>query len=305
MSRTSRVLFATAAFLTVANAPVRNSPDSTQDQILVVSDRDSARMRGEFVKALAQPSAMDQLGRFHDPVCPVVLGLREPYNAMVANRMRRVASAAGMRVDSQACHGNAFLFVVRDKSQMLAKLRHSYSEVFGDPDLTSESKINALVDSDSPSVAWQVLQYRSFDGRPLYRERFRRNGSADSVLEVPVQASRIVNPLRVEFGAAVMVVEAKSILGADLRQLADFAAMQLFAHTNPDVAMQQSAPTILSLLADAKAQRPAPLSVTHWDLAYLKSLYSFSDLYRVNGHYGELSNLMKRSMEEQQAQPAE
>ena len=273
-----------------------------ENEILIVSDQDEDRVRREFVKAMALPSAYDQLGRFEDPVCPVVLGLRAPYGDFVADRMRRVAGAAGIKAASNGCSPNVYLFIVRDKSQLVRGLSRSAPAVFGDRDDAGYAERAVLDAGDSPSVAWQVLQYRSSDGSLAYRERLRSN-SRDSILKVPAIASRIVSPLRVEFGASVMVIEAKWMLGVDLRQLADFAAMQLYAHTEPQMASEQKAPTILTLLDDARTGRPAPMSVTNWDIAYLKSLYSYSNLYRVNAHYGELAKLMKRSMERQEAAP--
>ena len=290
--------------LTLLYAPASAAaPKSTDDEILVVSDQDADRVRREFVKAMALPSAYDQLGRFEDPVCPVVLGFKAPYGTVVADRMRRVADAAGIKVARDGCKPNVYLFVVRDKASLVRGLSRSASSVFGYRDDPAYAERAVLASASAPSVAWQVLQYRASDGSVAYRERLRSN-SRDSVLKLTTTASRIVSPLRVEFGASVMVIEAKSLLGADLRQLSDFAAMQLYAHTEPQMASEQKAPTILTLLDDATTGRPAPLSITQWDLAYLKALYSFSNMYRANVHYGELSNRMKRSMEEPQAGPA-
>jgi len=279
------------------------APRPSDDEILVVSDQDADRVRREFVKAMALPSAYDQLGRFEDPVCPVVLGFKAPYGTVVADRMRRVADAAGIKVARDGCKPNVYLFVVRDKASLVRGLSRSASSVFGYRDDPAYAERAVLASASAPSVAWQVLQYRASDGSVAYRERLRSN-SRDSVLKLTTTASRIVSPLRVEFGASVMVIEAKSLLGADLRQLSDFAAMQLYAHTEPQMASEQKAPTILTLLDDATTGRPAPLSITQWDLAYLKALYSFSNMYRANVHYGELSNRMKRSMEAPQAGPA-
>jgi len=76
------------------------------------------------------------------------------------------------------------------------------------------------------------------------------------------------------------------------------AAMQLFAHTDPNKAAKQAAPTILTLVQDAAAGRPSPLSVTEWDFAYLKSLYAYSDMYKAGAHRGELARRMARYMTE-------
>lgn len=91
--------------------------------------------------------------------------------------------------------------------------------------------------------------------------------------------------------AARDFVRSLALPSAD-RQLADFAAMQLFARTRPQFEATQPAPTILILLDDAATGRPAPLSLTGWDLAYLKALYSYTDRYSAGAERGDLARRM-------------
>lgn len=301
MTRLSVVASAATALLTVAAAPAPQA--STRDDIVVLGNRNPDQVRRDYVQQLAQPSADDQLARFMNPVCPYVAGLREPYDAMIVKRLRTVAAAAGMRVAEEGCHPNALVYVVADKAKLIDEWRKAKPEFFAEE--MTDAQIGALVHSAEPVISWQILDRRGSDGRELARARMTKNGEGantwggDSALEVPnALGSRYMNQVHYEFGASVVVIDAKAVAGADLRQLADFAAMQLFAHTSPEKAGKQGAPTILTLVQDAAAGRPSPLSVTEWDFAYLRSLYAYSDMYKAGAHRGELAKRMARYMAE-------
>lgn len=300
----SLLLTSLAAAGSIATAPPPPKPPQSED-ILVVGVRDSAQARRDFVRSLALPSADKQLARFYDPVCPFVAGLSDRSNALVVRRMRQVATASGMRVAREPCTPNALLYVVADKPKLLERWRKSDSPLFGDE--MSDGQIRALAHSAEPASSWQLLDYRGSDGRTLSKIRIARPKSLGKMEPLSVDfspasaiehdwapISRIINPLRIGFGASVLVVDGRAAGGANLTQLADFAAMQLFAHTRVQTGAAQPAPTILTLLDDAETGRPAPLSMTEWDLAYLKALYSYSDMYVAGAHKGELAKRMGR-----------
>jgi hypothetical protein len=286
-----------AALLCVAAAP--NPPASGKDDIVVLGNRNPDQVRRDYVRAMAVPSANDQLARFANPVCPYVAGLREPYDALIVARLRKVAAAAGMRVAPDGCHPNALVYVASDKAKLIEEWHKTKPEFFSAD--TTDGQIAALARSGQPVSSWQILDVRGSDGRELARERVMKNDgtglTTDTALYVPFAlGSRYMNQIHYEFGASVVVIDAKAVAGADLRQLADFGAMQLFAHTDPDKAAKQAAPTILTLVPDAAAGRPSPLSLTEWDFAYLRSLYAYWDMYKAGAHQGDLARRMARYM---------
>lgn len=280
------------------STPPRSQPD---DEILVVGQRNPADAARDFVRSLALPSGNKQLARFYEPVCPYVAGLQDSSNALVVQRMRKVAAAAGMKVAKEPCKANALLFVVRDKAKLLQAWLKSDSPLFGDE--MSDGQIMNLIHDAAAATSWQLLDYRGSDGRTMVKNRIARVGVPGEPLQVDISpdgalennwapVSRIINPVQVGFGASVLVVDAHAAGGSDLKQLADFAAMQLFAHTRPQTRIGQPAPTILTLLDDASTGRAAPLSLTGWDLAYLKALYSYADRYSAGAERGDLARRM-------------
>jgi hypothetical protein len=283
-----------------ANAAPLPNRQSQPGEILVVGQRNPGDAARDFVQALALPSADKQLARFYEPVCPYVAGLRDSSDELVVQRMRKVAAAVGMKVAKEPCKANALLFVVRDKAKLLASWRKSDSPLLGDD--MSDGQIMDLIHSAAAATSWQLLDYRGSDGRTMVRNRIARIGVKGEPLQVGISpdnalendwapVSRIMNPVQIGLGASVLV-DAHVAGGADLRQLADFASMQLFAKTRPQARAGQPAPTILTLLDDATTGRPAPLSVTEWDLAYLKALYSYADRYSAGAERGDLARRM-------------
>ena len=79
------------------------------------------------------------------------------------------------------------------------------------------------------------------------------------------------------FNASVVVIDVKAAAGLTLTQLADYAAMRTFADIAPARVKAVGVPTILEALG-APADKPQPVTLTYWDLGFLKSLGGFSYL---------------------------
>lgn len=73
--------------------------------------------------------------------------------------------------------------------------------------------------------------------------------------------------------AAVVVIERDAVVGMTTTQLAGYAAVRTFARTDPQKVQGLSAPTILSIL-DAPDDTEVPVTLTQWDLGYLRGLYA-------------------------------
>jgi len=303
MHSLTKALVSLAALVLIAAAPPSEPEAAQSGDILVTGQRNPAQAMRGFVGSVAIPSADKQLARFYDPVCPYVAGLDKRSNEFVEQRMRRVAAAAGMKVADEQCAANALLYVAPDKAKLLADWRKSDSILWGS-ELT-DGEIRQLVHSTEAATSWQVLAYRGSDGRGLARNRIARLSNPNEAAKVEMSPgsaidnvgapiSRILNPLRIGFDISVLVVDGRAAGGSNLTQLADFAAMQLFARTKLQAGATQPAPTILTLLDDARTGRPAPASLTEWDLAYLRALYSYSDMYVAGAHRGDLAKRMTR-----------
>ena len=138
--------------------------------------------------------------------------------------------------------------------------------------------------------------------------------SADNeLLEQPAGRDyyRVVNsnpPSRVRansmptFVASLVVIDRRSAGGLTVTQLADYAAMRTFADTDPARVASAAAPSILPILT-LPADAPLPQTLTHWDLAFLKALYSTSNVYYAAYQRGDIEQLVRKELEQAAGRP--
>jgi hypothetical protein len=112
--------------------------------------------------------------------------------------------------------------------------------------------------------------------------------------------SRIKAASKPSFRAAVVVVDVKSATGLTLTQLADYAALRTFADIDPARIAKVGVPTILGLLG-APDDRPLPVTLTSWDLGFLKSLYATDNSYLATYQRGDMERVVKKEAEQASA----
>jgi hypothetical protein len=267
-----------------ASAP---APQSSQD-IVVEGVRQQREQVRQFIKALSDVPSFGQIGKFHAPVCPAVMGLTEAQNRMAAERMKKVAEAAGIRTGDAKCKPNVFLIASQDKGSTIDALYRSYPAYFGG---MRAREVRQLVASKAPSVAWQVKGLISADGTVLKRAPL----GGPYINEGTNSGSRVRAGTMPQFVASMVVVERKALTGLSVTQVADFAAMRAFADTDPAKAAGAGAPTILTILDKADNQL-VPVTLTSWDLGYLKSLYATSNAYYASYQHGEMEQVVEREV---------
>lgn len=249
------------------------APSATpESDIVVVGDKGQERQIRTFVDALSLPSRNSQIGRVEDGICPRSLGLSERDNALFARRMRRIAEAAGIPRADEECAANIVLFAVPDKKAAIDHMRVKRPDFF---DGMLPREIAKLADGAGPVAAWQIVRVTGEGRRAVAEDRSGVN--AHYVLD-HVQPGRIGTRIQLEFSASFIVIEAGALREATLVQVADYAAMRTLAKTDPEAAVAQPTPTILSLFEPGR-EATAPLSVTHWDLSFLKALYDTRPAY--------------------------
>lgn len=269
-----------------------------QPDIVVTGTRDYDERARKFVEALATPTRFNQLATFEQPVCPMTLGMRPSSNALVTARMRHVAAAAGMMVDREGCDGNALVFVTSDRQALMALLRRHQAHLFGE---RTRKEIEALEAAPGPAVSWQVIEPRGADGRPMEKVTHvelvqGRKDRVDAYILPHVSVSRLDAKTRVDFLASVLIVDARALMGSSTEQVADYSAMRLFAGATPPSQGSRAAPTILSLFDDRAHGLEPSMSLTDWDLGYLRALYAIPHGYFAHQQQGRIAELLSRSL---------
>ncbi len=286
--------FSTAIGILTAIIPAAAQSPSTVDgksgNIIVVG-RDKAtrdRQIGDFVEQLTPSRNGDPVARFGDAgLCPHVVGLSSANNRAIVARMRRVATAIGIRTAASDC-GNSDLLVIfaDDKNAVVDLLRQRdptlFHTILGDP-----IKIDA---KPGPAVSWHIKGLISRDGMPV------APGNGGPIMTSTIASrSRIQASFRPVFLMSVVVIEYRGIEGLTVRQVADYVAMRAFTDTDSVVLKNGNPPTILTVL-DAPMGSETPLSLTTWDMSFLRGLYTVQPHSFAGSQRNDIGRRMKRDL---------
>ena len=280
-------------------APAAAAPPPTADSPIVVQgvhDRD--KKISQFIKELTPAPVHGQISRFDAPVCPAVAGVSEEQQSYIERRLRRIAAAAGMAVAKPTCDPNIILVVARDKNDLLKQLEKHRPEYF--PASWSSWHVHDLEHDPSPVAAWQFEGQFWADGRPVAGET---NASAISDI---LQLQRTIEPpsrlkpsARNAFITSIVIVQHDALTGLTTTQLADYTAMRAFVRTDPKQLRAASADTILGVL-DAPMGAAVPLTLTAWDLSFLKAFYASNKNSYAEYQRSEMQALMRRELDRAQ-----
>lgn len=242
-----------------------SSPVQRPSDIIVIGEADREQRERQlraFVRDLADTPGTEPIARFdREAVCPAAVGLTAAQDAAVTARMRQVAAAANIRLAVPDCRPNALVIFAPDKQELvLALLREHPAYFAGDDDRPVD-----LAKRPGPVVVWHVQDVVDRNGIPLSRN----NQRGYRILDVTDSPSRISPTTRPVIVAAVVVIEHRALGGLDTRQIGDYAAMRAFTRADPARLKRPEIPTILRIL-DAPMGSEIPLSLTRWDLAYLR-----------------------------------
>jgi hypothetical protein len=269
IDRTMTARFLLTALLAAAPAAALAQAATPQDDIVVRDRREVDRKAVETYVANISVRSDGQLARFHQPVCPVVIGLPRPYSTMIEKRVVADAVAAGAPVAKKSdCAPNFIIVIAASGSDLIDDIRVNRP---GWLDGLTTAQVAALA-APAPARAWSVTSLRNEDGEGL--RRGADSAGSDPLAGKPVlrvmSASIIKQPTRQDVEASFVVIDKAPTFGLTLRQIADYAVMRGLAHTRTP-APGGAIDTILSLF-DGSPTTPRELTGT--DAAYLRALYA-------------------------------
>jgi hypothetical protein len=290
-----RILFLAFALTFASQAAAQNAPPPPDDELIVTGTREREQAARAMVEALSGLDSAavdtDPISRLdHKPVCPGVVGLRAERNTAIADRIRDVATAAGMSVADARCRPNLLVLFARDKTELLRQLRQQHPALFVDatgsllsvpeqPGPVTVLHVNRLVDRDGLLVPFDPI-------------------AGYHVVSSPNTPSRISASARPIFAASIVVIELNALVGLSPTQIADYAAMRAFTSADPAQVPRLGVDTILTAV-EAPEGTAVPITLTRWDLAYLRALTATP-----NYHYAQRQRIdvRRRMLTELEAQ---
>jgi len=247
--------------------------EAAGDEIVVTGSRDRERAVRDFVEAVTVESG-GQVARFATPVCPASFGLPAGYNSVIAGRIRQIAAHLGIGARGEGCDPNVIVVFAERGGEFLGRLREERPALFSALEL---AEIRRLLGAEGPVRAWQLVEPRGADGRPMERISWLE-GSPPRYIPRGYRLTGVMPSLtrtatRQDLALALVVFDVEAIEGLTLLQLADHAAMRALAMTEAGAAAGPSRRSILGLFED-RATGAAPAgALTDWDSAYLAALY--------------------------------
>jgi len=287
----------------MAQAP-EAAPPPEPKAIIVQGRRDRERQIRSFIRDLTPAKVHGQLGRFESSVCPAVVGLPSEQEAFIAGRIRRIAQAARMSVGKAGCHPNVILIVADDKAALVKRLQKERLDYF--PAVRNQYDFDALEDPNTPVAAWRIEITRAADGRDLHQDMSGSDAGRTGlyVLKTTEASSRLKPATRRYFAASVVIIQADALGGLTTTQVADYAAMRAFVRNDPARLRDPAANTILNVIA-APMGTPVPLTMTQWDLSFLKSYYASSLNNYAANQRSEMRGMMMEELEEEDSRNGE
>lgn len=257
-----------AAALIAVSAIAAAAPAAAQDDgnapIIVTGQKDLEKQIQNFIGALTPAPPRGQIARFENEICPRALGFTDEQRDVVQDRIKLVAAHAGLKVGAADCRINMLIIATPDKASFLKGLGRDHGFLFGN---RTPSEVRQILAQPGSAAAWQVEGQLDADGSPVMLEQ------GMPVNRTMRRPSRITAATRPYVAGAVVVLDSAALGGLTTTQVADYALMRAFAKVDVQKLDAGSPPTILRAL-DAPADEEVPVTLTQWDLAFLKGLYS-------------------------------
>ena len=222
------------------------------------SEAEQRKAISRFIGELAEPTQRGRLARWEAQLCPGVVGVSRRRASQILARITEEAEAVDVRVGKAGCRANVWIAVTHRPDQYTAEFRKRYGRFLapvyfvGDAEVSGGGqKLPEFMTSDRPVRWWHV--------------------SARGTNVVP--ASRVMAPWHEELSRILVVVDGSKLERVTWEQLASYLSMAVLAQLQPG-GEPKDLETIMTLFADRDAGRTPAASLTDWDRAYLKGVYS-------------------------------
>ena len=268
---TAAVLAATAP--AAAQIGVRAStaaePES-QESVVVQGQR---REIAQALRKLIQPADSEQLARFEDDVCPMVIGMPKDWTATLTKMIRDNVVAVGGKVGKPGCKVNAPVIFIDQPLELIKALAAEEPGFFNMP----PRELDKFTAAARPVTSWHVTDTFSRDGVQLGQMGSLSAAGAALPTNATVvrnaAASRLYSNIREDMLVGFVVVDRMATPGKSLRQLADLATMHLLLDINQDAGARDPG-SILSLFEERGEGVAAPRRLSKFDRGALRGFYT-------------------------------
>ncbi len=268
-----RAMLLPIALLSI-QTPAQQTEAQADDPIIVTGQtREAARERAQaFIRATGVAAGERPATRWEDPVCPKILGLAAHQANQVLERVRAVATEAGVALAGARCRANIVISFVTDGAALVRDVSKRSPSLLAE---VAPSRRDALRNGTQPIRWWYRSELVGKDGRgktagmpvallgdhgniPTHGDTGTLSQYDSSIIST--QAMRVLR-------SATVVVDATKIEGRPLEAVAAYAAMVALAEIKGDATPTEG--TILGLFEPNSVLR----DLSEQDRSFLAGLY--------------------------------
>lgn len=258
-------------------------PPPAQLEEVVVTGSPAAEAATAFVRSVAAPTPDREMGLWRDPVCVGVGGMQAEAAQYMADRISDWAHSLGLEIGRPGCRPNIFIVATDDGDATARDLVASRPREFRTGVAGADrggAALRAFEASGRPVRWWHVsLPVDEETGNPIRRlpgqppvewtgRRLERR-SDFGVNSMAVTPSRLSSRVRDDLQQVIIVVDMEALEAATFVQVTDHVAMAALAQLEPDA--NPGFPSILNLF---RPEGSVEETLTRWDVAFLRGLYS-------------------------------
>lgn len=262
-TRFALMLTMIAAAPLTAQVGVRSSSSTSarSDDAIVIEGR--KRELVQALKTLVQPSTHEQLARFEDKICPMVIGMPRDWTLRLTKIIRDNVLAVGGTLQPLGCKPNALAIFIDQPRELVDALHKDAPFYF----TMSPRQYDNFAAASGPVWSWHVTDMRDRDGTQLAMGKI--NGH-DFAVTKNAAATRLYSNVREDMLVGFVVIDRQRTLGKSLRQLGDLATMHLLLDVKPDAGKRNNG-SILSLF---EAGAATPDRMSRFDKGALTGFYT-------------------------------
>jgi hypothetical protein len=283
-------------------------PVTTVDPVTVTAGFSPAAVKKRtesFVQSFAATAvSLDQITRWHDPICVVVAGLVPAQAAQVRARIEEVGKAVGRGVRKPGCTQNIEIVFTADPQHVLDIVADRREVALG---YYHRHQTKLLKTVTRPIQAWYMtatvgragagptaaLAFQKYGPPVPIQTKSRVVDDPDNTLPTGCADSHFTSCLRSEFDNILVVVDNRRVRDRSLGLISDYVAMLALSQPR----LQDGCnvlPSVMDVFASACPTHDAPDGLTRADMAYLKALYAADLEAKKAGEQSDIAGRMAR-----------
>lgn len=271
---------AAAVPLAAQQPPSAESSADPGQSVTVVGEREKSEAEirqgaSRFFQSHSVRTRIGQLARWHEPICVRTGGLPPELGAQVATRIMDIADGLGIATNrAELCHPNVRIGFTSEPQAMIERAYRRNTAVIG---FHYAARTRDVMRVRQPVQAWYVTKTRPgrsggavADPEVDFSERIDQAG-----VRVPggSAGSRLGSGISSGLAHVLIFADTRAVEGEDAAAIAELLAFLALAQT-PVAASCDEADTILNLMNPACPPERRPATLTDYDRAYLRALYS-------------------------------